>query len=463
MVRKYMLKTKRISVKLGISFLFLTLVIETLLFLILYTSLVNTRVNEEINSLLARGNSHRDVLEKQFTEEVIHHVALMESESNTKVVIQSINGKILGQSHPLDSLMKKHLKFDKSKINIKGSVIHSDWRGSDYISTVSPIIINNKVTGYVYMFLKTSNIQDLVSSLKIIFFVTGLLTFITTIVAIVFLSKRLTRPLIRMKKETEKMAQGNLSVELDIHTQDEINDLATSIQRLANELNFMKKERNEFLASVAHELRTPLTFIRGYADIATRSSINEEERTKYLHIIKEEADHITKLVEDLMFLAQMEQHNFHIQKQITNLDTLLSNVHEKTLPTLLEKNIKLTINCDKVLIANIDKVRIEQVLINLIMNAFKYSPNNSFIHIDAAKRDDKLQLIIKDQGEGIPKEDLPHIFKRFYRVDKSRTRSKGGTGLGLAIAYDIVKLHNGTINVESYVGHGTSFIICLPQ
>ncbi|MBP0726849.1 HAMP domain-containing histidine kinase [Bacillus sp. RG28] len=457
-----MLKTKPISLKLGISFLFLTLVIETLLFFILYVSLVNSRVNEEIESLLARGNSHRDVLEKHFNEEVIHHVALMESESNTKVVIQSINGNILGKSHQLDPLMKKHLKINKSKIKESGSVIHSDWKDANYISTVSPIIINNKVEGYVYMFLQTSNIQDLVSRLKIIFIVTGLLTFITTIITIIILSKILTRPLLRMKEETEKMAQGNLSVELDLHTNDEINELATSIQRLANELNFMKKERNEFLASVAHELRTPLTFIRGYADIATRASISEEERTKYLHIITEEADHITKLVEELMLLAQMEQHNFHIQKQITSIESLLSNVYEKTLPTLLEKNIKLTINCEEDLTANIDKIRIEQVLFNLIMNSFKYSSSNSFIQITVSSSDQNLQLVIKDYGDGIPQEDLPHIFKRFYRVDKSRTRSKGGTGLGLAIAYDIINLHNGTISVGSEVGQGAIFTIIIP-
>ncbi len=457
-----MFRTKSISVKLGLAFLILTLLIETLLFSTLYVSLVKTRVDEEIHSLITRGNSHRDVLEKHFTSETIKHVALMESEAETKVVIQSVDEKILGKSHPLDSLMKEHLSLNKSHIKENGSIIHSDWKGDNYISTVSPINLNNRTAGYVYMFLNTKSIQALIFRLKMIFLLTGVITFLITIITTLFLSKSLTKPLISMKEETEKMAKGNLSVAFDMQSNDEISDLANSIQKLASELDFIKKERNEFLATVAHELRTPLTFIRGYADLASKDSVKDSERNEYLHIIKEEIDRITELVQDLMFLAQSEHHNFIIHKTKHCVYDLLRNVHDKLSSILLEKNITLDIHCHMDTYVNMDVNRFYQVLQNLLMNSYQYAYKHSTITIKVMEQLDCLVMTIEDEGVGIPAEDLPHIFKRFYRVDKSRTRSTGGTGLGLAVVKEIIELHNGTIEAESELEKGTTFIISIP-
>lgn len=212
-----LLKLKSVSTKLGLTFLILTLLIETLIFTTLYFTLVNTRVNEEIQSLIARGNSHRDLLEKDFTLSMINHVAQIESYAETKVVIQSINGTLLAKSSTLDRKMKQHfLDITKSHIKHTGSIIHSDWKSANYISIVSPITINHEVKGYFYMFLNTKSIQDLITRLKVIFSLAALITFVLTIITILFLSKRVTRPLRMMKEETENMAKVNLSVSFKI-------------------------------------------------------------------------------------------------------------------------------------------------------------------------------------------------------------------------------------------------------
>lgn len=458
-----MIKTNSISFKLGLSFLLLTLIIETLLFSILYFSLVNMRVNEEIRSLINRGNSHRDVLEKHFNNETIKHVALMESEADTKVIVQAKNGEILGKSHPLDSVMKEHLYINKSHINKNGTVIHSDWKSENYISTISPIIINHSTKGYVYMFLKTESIQRLILRLKVIFLITMIVTFLITLIAILYLSSRLTRPLINMIEETDKMAKGDLSVSLNISSNDEVSELADAIQHLASELSYMKNERNEFLATVAHELRTPLTFIRGYADIAQRDTLEENERQGYLKIIKEETDRITDFVQELLLLAQIEQHSFAINKTEQNICELLESTKERLAGVLMEKQISFTLQCDTDCTANVDIQRFNQVLQNLIMNSYQYAYSHSTIEIKVNTIDYFLQISIRDEGVGIPPEDIPHIFKRFYRVDKSRTRSTGGTGLGLAIVKEIVELHGGTVSVDSEQGIGTTFFIKLPK
>lgn len=457
-----MYKLKSVSTKLGVSFLLLTLLIETLIFSTLYLTLVNTRVNEEIHSLMARGNSHRDVLEKDFTSATIMHVAQMESYAETKVVIQSKDGMILGQSNKLDNLMKEHLYINKSHIKVNGTVIHSDWKKANYISTVSPIIINHDVKGYVYMFLKTKSIQELILRLKIIFSLAGIITFFITIITILFLSKRVTRPLITMKNETEKMAKGNLSVSFDIDSNDEISDLAQSIQKLATELDEMKRERNEFLASVAHELRTPLTFIRGYADIASRETINSEDRSNYLSIIKEETDRMTDLVQDLMFLAQTETHNFVLNKSQLSINSLLRTVEDKVMGILKEKRLHLHVKCGTDVITFVDEQRMIQVLQNLLMNSANYAYPHSTIYLTSEVKKDFITISIQDQGVGIANKELPHIFKKFYRVDKSRTRITGGTGLGLAIVKEIIDLHHGEITVTSETNKGTHFVISLP-
>ncbi|MFT0603590.1 sensor histidine kinase [Bacillus cereus] len=454
---------KRISVKFGFYFFICTFLIESILFLLLYYSLVDTRVQEEVKSLLARGNSHRDVLEKYFDNPTISHVALMESEAETKVVITSKTGEILAKSSDVDASMEKHLYTKMPHVNTNGSVAEDHWKTSNYICTISPIQIDNDIKGYVYMFLGTDSIKQMIQRLTYQFIFVGAITFIITVITMFLLSRFLTKPLIRMKKATETMSKGDLSVSLNINGKDEVGELAHSIQKLADDLNYMKKERGEFLASVAHELRTPLTYIRGYADIILKTQMSTQDQKHYLSIIKEEADHVTGLVQDLFELAKMEKHNFIINTKQTNLYDLLKHIVAKIQPAYTEKNIHIIFLCPEDLILLLDEQRFEQVILNLLNNAYSHSEINSKIFVTVTDNKESIQIIVKDEGEGIPEKDLPHIFERFYRVDKSRTRATGGSGLGLAIVKEIIELHRGSISVESELGHGTIFTILLKK
>lgn len=454
---------KSIAVKFGFYFFICTFLIESILFLLLYYSLVNTRVQEEVTSLLTRGNSHRDVLEKHFDEQTISHVALMESEATTKVVVTSETGKILTTSQDIDNSMEKHLYTQMKTVRKNGSVVEDHWKTSNYICTVSPIRIDGNIEGYVYMFLGTDSIKQMIQRLTYQFIVAGAITFVLTIMTMFLLSRFLTKPLIKMKKATEKMSKGDLSLYLNISGSDEVGELAHSIQTLANDLNYMKKERSEFLSSVAHELRTPLTYIRGYADIILKTNMSAQEKEHYLSIIKEEADHVTRLVQDLFELAKMEKHNFVIETKETNLYYLLNKVITKIQPAYHDKNIQIIFTCSKHIILPLDEQRFEQVVLNLLNNAYSHSSIGSRIFVKATNDDTHIKIEIEDEGEGIPKQDLPHIFERFYRVDKSRTRSTGGSGLGLAIVKEIVELHGGNISVKSKLGHGTTFTIYLKK
>lgn len=454
---------RKISFKLGLLFFVFVLGTETILFASLYVTLVHSRINEEFEQLLARGNNHRDVLEKSYNPSTLEHVTMMESEAETDVVITNEKGKILYFSDHILPFAKRIIKNTNKNIPHSGMIVQKNWQKESHISTVSPIRIDGKIKGYVYMFQNTGSIQNMIYKLKHHFIMVGILSVFLTIITIAFLSRVITIPLIRMKEATEKLSKGDFSVRLQIKGEDELAELGKAIQTLARDLEYLKKERNEFLASISHELRTPLTYVKGYADIARRPNVEEEERNRYLSIIYEEAEHIQKLVKDLFELAKMDQHSLQIHKEPTNLCSFLKKLHDKMHPAFQAKKMSLVYYCDGNITVHIDQKRFEQVMMNLLDNALKYSDQGSTVSIDARAEKDNIVMIVSDEGRGIPEEDLPHIFERFYRVDKSRSRNSGGTGLGLAIAKEIVEAHGGSIYAASEYGKGTNMIITLPE
>nr|WP_020424559.1 ATP-binding protein [Anoxybacillus sp. ST70] len=455
---------RKLSFKLGLLFFVFVLGIETVLFVALYVTLVHAKVDEEFEQLLARGNNHRAVLESHYDEVTLEHVVMMESEAETDVVITDEKGDILYFSDHILPFAKKIIPHaDARHIPHSGMVVQNNWKNESYIATASPIRMDGKTKGYVYMFQRTASIQNMIAKLKHHFLVVGIVSVFLTILTMFFLSRVITIPLIRMKQATEKLSKGDFSVRLQVKGEDELAQLGKAIQTLATDLEYLKKERNEFLASISHELRTPLTYVKGYADVARRPNIAEEERAKYLSIIYEEAEHMQKLVKDLFELAKMDQHSFQIKKEPTSLCLFLKKIYEKMYPAFHTKNMSLVYRCEENVTVHIDQQRFEQVMMNLLDNALKYSRQGSTVSIDVKTEKKNVILIISDEGIGIPKKDLPHIFERFYRVDKSRSRTGGGTGLGLAIAKEIVEAHGGSIHATSEFGKGTSIIITLAR
>ncbi|MBB6175648.1 signal transduction histidine kinase [Anoxybacillus tengchongensis] len=455
---------RKLSFKLGLLFFVFVLGIETVLFASLYVTLVNARINEEFEQLLARGNNHRDVLEKSYHLSTLEHVVMMESEAETDVVITDAKGNILYFSDRILPFAKKLIpSVDVRHISHSGMVVQNNWKKQPYIATASPIRMEGKTKGYVYMFQRTASIQNMISKLKHHFLVVGVVSVFLTIMTIFFLSRVITIPLIRMKQATEKLSKGDFSVRLQVKGEDELAQLGKAIQTLATDLEHLKKERNEFLASISHELRTPLTYVKGYADIARRPNIAEEERANYLSIIYEEAEHMQKLVKDLFELAKMDRHSFHIEKEPTPLCLFLKKIYEKMAPAFQAKQMALIYRCEENVTVHIDRQRFEQVMTNLLDNALKYSHEGSTVSMNVKREKKNVIIMISDEGIGIPEADLPHIFERLYRVDKSRSRIGGGTGLGLAIVKEIVEAHGGSISATSEFGKGTTMLITLPR
>jgi two-component system OmpR family sensor kinase len=241
---------------------------------------------------------------------------------------------------------------------------------------------------------------------------------------------------------------------------DEVGQLVTAFNQTLGRLENLFSTQRRFIADVGHELRTPLTVIKGNVGLMRKIKEFDEES---LQTIEDEVDRLTRMVGDLLLLAQAESGKIPLANEMVELDTLLLEVLNQ-MQVLARDRVTLNLgNIDQVLVCG-DRDRLKQVVVNLIGNAINYTPKGGEIVVGLGKVSDQAQLTVTDNGPGIAAEDLPHIFERFYRSEKSRTRQKDGKGfgLGLSIAYWIVRNHGGRIEVNSTLGTGTTFCVWLP-
>jgi two-component system OmpR family sensor kinase len=241
---------------------------------------------------------------------------------------------------------------------------------------------------------------------------------------------------------------------------DEVGQLIHTFNQTLGRLENLFLTQRRFLVDVGHELRTPLTVIRGNVDLMRHIGEADEES---MDSIVSEVDRLTRLVGDLLLLAQAESGKLPLDRRTVELDTLILEVMQQ-MQVLARDKLSLRIReIDQVLVCG-DKDKLKQVIVNLIGNAISYTPAGGEVVVELTKTENRARLSVADNGPGISPQDLPYIFERFYRGEKSRTRPKEGKGfgLGLSIAYWIVRNHNGRIDVDSKLGEGTTFTINLP-
>lgn len=450
-----------ISVKLATYFFVTVLIMESLLMLYLHQTIVHSRVNEEFSQLVSRGSNHRDALVDSYSENTMRHISLMEYNSAKQVAITDEDFNLLTSSEK-DRITLEELisRFSSRKFN-EDQIIQKNWKEEKYIVSLHPYNVNGKKTGYVILFQSTKDLQLLVNKLNFHFILAGLASLILLCIVYLILSKYLTRPLIRMKVATEKLSEGEFNVTLPKQGNDELGDLSNAIQKLASDLEQVKKDRTEFLGSISHELRTPLTYLSGYSKVAMRPELNDDERKKYLSIIDEESLRITNLVKNLFDLAKMDDNSFSVSKQPIQALPFFYYLYERVLPSFNKKGINLEIDCKEDFEILADPLRLEQIVLNLLDNALKYSPEGTTTTLSIGQKNYKTMISVIDQGIGIHENDFANIFEKLFRVEKSRSRDSGGSGLGLSIVKELVEAHGGTVDVKSTLKKGSQFTVII--
>jgi signal transduction histidine kinase len=327
--------------------------------------------------------------------------------------------------------------------------------------------------GAILMAEPLSGFGGFLRSVYIFTIIVGLLAILLSLFMVRRLSQQVVKPLVSMKDATIAIAKGNYSRRVDVQGEDEVAELGNAINHLSTELsNYlgklarMEKIRRDFVANVSHELRTPITIIRGYNDIVSDSLEGTDPNKRYCDLIGSETKRLERLVRGLLDISRLQSADKLkvSDTQPLPLAEIIRNVAEKlkvkaepkqiTLKLQLEENLQILGNGDQIV----------QLVLILGDNAIKYSPEGSYVRYETKlQANGSLEMSVVDNGPGIPEEDLPFIFERFYKVDKSHAHSSSkGTGLGLAIAKEIVRMHGAQIEVFSQVGVGTRFVVTFP-
>ncbi|MEA1871565.1 MAG: ATP-binding protein, partial [Candidatus Bipolaricaulota bacterium] len=276
----------------------------------------------------------------------------------------------------------------------------------------------------------------------------------------IFLISQVLSPLRLLTRATERIAHGDLSQRVALRARDEFGRLGESFNRMIENLQRSETLRQTMTADIAHELRTPVTIIQGNLEAILDGIYNPDAKT--IAPIYEETLHLGHLIDDLRDLALAEAGELRLDKEPTDLAALVSQVVE-TVSSSLEGRPQLSSISAKGLPAvTLDPKRIRQVLANLLSNAVRVTPEEGEIHVEVVHGDKMVEVRVTDTGPGIPPNDLSHLFERFYRGDRARTRASGGSGLGLAIAKQWVEAHGGMIRAENAEGGGARFTIRLP-
>ncbi|MGD1857569.1 MAG: sensor histidine kinase [Leptolyngbyaceae cyanobacterium] len=278
------------------------------------------------------------------------------------------------------------------------------------------------------------------------------------------LSRRIVHPLTRMEGITQRFAAGDWAARVPPSDIPELHQLGHSFNRMASELQQVEQQRRDLVSDLSHELRTPLTIIRGYVEALTDKKLPATAET-YERLLRE-TYRLQRLVEDLQELSKLEASYLPIQQQVLEISPLIQQVVQRFRDQQLDTDSETTqivveISSDLPKI-KADPVRTEQVLVNLLNNALQYTDGGN-ISVKAWHYEQQVWLAVQDTGIGIAAADLPHVFERFWRADRSRNRASGGTGIGLAICKRLVELQGGQIQVTSQIDRGSTFEFWLPK
>ncbi|PGS76588.1 sensor histidine kinase [Bacillus cereus] len=331
---------------------------------------------------------------------------------------------------------------------------------------VKPIIENGRITEYAFAIASLQPVNEAMLVLKDYYVYALIIVFLVIILLSFYYSKIIVKPLIKINRVTKKMANFDFSEKLPVTADDEIGGLSGSINTLSvnlkdriDRLNVantklqqdiererqLEKTRKEFISGVSHELKTPLSVIRSFAE-GIKDGVSKDT-SYYTDVILEETENMNRLIVEMLELAKLESGTYKLDMTTFSIGELTQQVYTKLLFSMEEKHLQVNIDADPSILVTANRSRIEQVVVNLLSNAIRYTPEGEKIQVSIIEAEDTVKVEIENTGNPIPEESLEKIWDRFYRLDASRSRHTGGTGLGLSIVKNILDLHHAEYGV----------------
>lgn len=325
-----------------------------------------------------------------------------------------------------------------------------------------PLKMDDKVRGAIFIHSPVEEIKGAMREIYINIWWAAFISIAISVALLYIISRIISKPLIEMNHISREFAMGNFNSRVEVTTRDEIGQLAVNFNAMADSLEKLEDMRRSFVANVSHELRSPLTSIRGYIQGVLDKTFSPEDQDKYLGIALDETYRLNRLINELLDLSQIESGQFPLNMDILDINEQIRRILISQEERINKGGMDVEIDfMDERCMVQGDPDRIQQVVYNLLDNAIKYNREEGTLHIKTWRHQDKVFVKIQDEGPGIPKNDIVHIWERFYQVDKSRSPKRGGTGLGLSIVKKIIEEHGESIWVNSEEGEGTAFIFSL--
>ncbi|MBH5317621.1 HAMP domain-containing protein [Paenibacillus sp. GSMTC-2017] len=363
----------------------------------------------------------------------------------------------------------------------RGKVVEIEWTetwsGLRNVIIIQPVILEGKLDSLVFTVSSLQEVKELYNSIKLFYSYIGIGGALLIVLLSLFFSKTVAQPVLEMNRVASLMAKLDFSKKLKVERRDELGSLARSLNSLSSNLQNTLDELNlangqlikdmarkqeieqlqkEFIANASHELKTPLSIIKGFAE-GLQDDVAAHKRARYIELILDETTKMDTLVQDMLELSKFESYSIRITPEIIDVQILINEIIEKLTNHLEEKQIRIIFQNDDVHFVFADRIRIEQVILNIVMNAIRHAIVDSSIIIRLSElepeqnssKHPQVQLEIENSGESIPEDQLLWIWDRFYRGDRSRNKLMGGTGLGLAITKHILELHGSNYGVTN--------------
>ncbi len=334
----------------------------------------------------------------------------------------------------------------------------------DYVAYCASVLVG--ASGTLGALVYASPVAEMMDSLTLVeqqLITVFLAVAVAALAAAMVFSHLLTKPIAALTRTIQKMGKGDLSVRVPVKGSGELRELAASYNAMAEQLESLDKSRNQFVSNASHELKTPLATMKIMLEsILLQPDMPSELRGEFLGDMNHEIDRLTSIVTDLLTLTRMDGGRLELHRERFNLSREAEETLRLLSPLSHERGIAIKARIFPDITVDGDPSKLGQVIYNLVENALKYTQEGGRVQVTLTQRSKNAVLTVQDNGIGIPREDQAHIFDRFYRVDKARSRETGGTGLGLSIVRQMVQLHGGTVRVDSEVGKGSTFTVELP-
>ncbi len=337
-----------------------------------------------------------------------------------------------------------------------------------YIEMTTPVVDttddgDTAIQGVMLTSISNSTIKSTITVLNRIAIAIEILTVILVIIFAFFISGVLTRPFQKITNAIAEVKAGYSNEPISVKSYTETVKISDAFNQLLIRMKALDDSREEFVANVSHELKTPMTSVKVLADsLLMQPDAPAEMYREFMEDIASEIDRENRIITDLLALVKMDRTNQDMNVTSVNINELTEMILKRLRPIARKKDIEVVLNSSREIIADIDEVKISLVLSNLVENAIKYNKDHGWVHVNLDADHQFFTVSVEDSGIGIPEDALPHIYERFYRVDKSHSREIGGTGLGLAITRNAILMHRGSVTVTSEPDVGSNFTIKIP-